>query len=157
MGGLLALLLAEELPVDGVVSLAAAIRVRSKLAPLARVLAPFGPRTLGGPGERTDPDDIGYGVTPVRKVGDLMTLARMARAGLARIHCPMLVAQSRRDQSVDARAPEIILRGAVNCFDKDMLWLESSPHVCTYGPEFPVLSQKVGSFLKRIDELDPME
>ena len=86
-----------------------------------------------------------------------MTLARMARAGLARIHCPMLVAQSRRDQSVDARAPEIILRGAVNCFDKDMLWLESSPHVCTYGPEFPMLSQKVGSFLKRIDELDPME
>ncbi len=157
MGGLLALLLAEELPVDGVVSLAAAIRVRNKLAPLARILAPLGPKTLGGPGERTEPDDIGYGVTPVRKVGDLMTLARMARAGLDRIHCPMLVVQSRLDQSVDARAPEIILGGAVNCFDKDMLWLESSPHVCTYGPELPILSQKVGSFLKRIDELDPIE
>lgn len=78
-----------------------------------------GPQDPGGPGERTEPDDIGYGVTPVRKVGDLMTLARMARAGLDRIHCPMLVVQSRLDQSVDARAPEIILGGAVNCFDKD--------------------------------------
>ncbi len=157
MGGLLALLLAEELPVDGVVSLAAAIRVRNKLAPLARILGPLGPKTLGGPEERTEPEDIGYGVTPVRKVGDLMTLARMAQVGLPRIHCPMLVVQSRLDQSVDARSPKMILEGAVNCFDKEMLWLQSSSHVCTYGPEFPILSQKIGSFLKRIDEMDPME
>ena len=158
MGGLLALLMAEELPVDGVIALAATIHIRNRMAPLARVLAPFMPRQKENlEAGCKDPQDIGYGIMPHKKIPDLLNLARMARNNLNRIHCPMLVAQSKLDESVAADGPKIILDGTVNCFDKEMLWLEKSPHVCTYGEEFPILSAKIGEFMARIDAMDPME
>ena len=146
MGGALALLLGEELPVDGVIAVAPAVKVANRWAPLAPFLAPFLPRnftTSGG--------------MPIRLVGDVMTLGRLARGQLDRLRCPLLVVQSEREHTVTHDGPDIILKESDNCFDKESVWLDSSQHNCIEKECFPLFSKKVEDFMKMVDALDPIE
>jgi carboxylesterase len=157
MGGILTLLMAEELPVDGIIPISAAIKLRDRGAPFAWLFQYILPPIRGVAPKEINPDDWGYCVTPIPKVVDLMHLGRVARQNFANIHCPMLVVQGRLDETVDARAPQMILSGAVNCHDKEMLWLEQSTHVCTIGPDFDLLLRGVLDFIRRIETMDAMK
>lgn len=154
MGGVLALILASELPVKAAASIASPIRLKNRLAKFSWFAGPF-MRYQGWPKDPDKPDGqpeneyhIGYPMTPVRKVPDLLRLVGMAERGLANIKCPLLVVQPKKDDTVRLDSPEIILRGAVNAPYKEMLWLENSRHVCTVEPEFELLVGKISGFLK---------
>lgn len=155
MGGVLALLLAEEMDLTACVPIAAPMRTVNRLRPLAPLIAPVRPMIP----KRIDPAraelyaeyDIGYEVTPTRSVADLSALMRRARQHLPLIQCPLLTVQSHGDRVVTADSPDIILREA-GSRKKAQLWLERAPHVCTISAEYPRIVEAMEQFLHQCEE-----
>ena len=142
MGGVLALLLAEEYPADAVITLAAPMHLagmRSFLSPFAFFAAPFIPY-LSWPGARRYPDDflmedhVGYETLPVAKVNDLFRLMRRARRDLFAVTAPLLTIQSADDPTVSASSPRIIESGVSSSL-KRRISLSCSGHLIPLGPE----------------------
>ncbi len=154
MGGVLALLLAEEYPVDAVITLSAPMHlsgVRGLLSPFSFLAAPFIPY-LRWPGERRYPadflteDHIGYETLPVAKVSDLFRLMRRARRDLFAVTAPLLTIQSSDDPTVSASSPRIIA-GGVSSSVKRHVQLTRSGHLIPLGPERMNVLSEMTEFL----------
>lgn len=154
MGGVLALLLAQEMDLTACVTLAAPMRTTNRF----RALAPLG--ALFYPMIEKKPDsaracldaryDIGYSAYPTASVHHLSVLMRRARQHLSLIHCPILAVQSHGDRTVTADSPDIILQGASSAV-KARLWLQDAPHVCTIAPEYPKIVEAMDAFLRKAE------
>lgn len=154
MGGVLALLLAEEMHLTACVTLAAPMKTTNKFRALAPLLAPFYPTiTKGEKGSRALLDaayDIGYDQYPTVSVGHLSALIRRARQHLSLIRCPLLAVQSRKDEAVTADSPDIILN-EISSQTKARLWLQDAPHVCTLSAEAPQIVSAMEAFLHKAE------
>jgi carboxylesterase len=147
MGGILALIMAEEMPVKACVSISSPLRLKNKAAYFSAFAWPFmryqgwpkDPNEAGRPCKKENDYHIGYSATPVRKVPDLLRLVRMAERGLDKITCPLLIVQPVKDDTVRQESPQLICAGAVHAPWKEILRLENSKHVCTVEPEFDKL------------------
>lgn len=161
MGGILALHLARHREVQGVVSLAAPIRVANLLAYLAPVLKYFmkffppGKEKEDNTGEKmiadTDRDIkseyiVSYNRVPVNCVHDLLILMDKTRRGLPFVKVPALVVQSRKDNIVRPVSAEIIYR-ELGSSDKNLVWLEESGHIITADCEREKVFQEVNEFI----------
>lgn len=158
MGGVLALLLAEEMELTACVPIAAPMGTVNRFRALAPAIAPFCPFLP----KKDDPAraaliagyDIGYEVTPVASLRHLSVLMRRARQHLSLIRCPVLAVQSRGDRVVSPGSLRIILEG-VSSGKKTALWLEEAPHVCTISPEYPKIAEAMAQFLKACETDGP--
>lgn len=156
MGGVLALLLAEQTPAASVIPLSAPMAVKNLLAPLARLASPFMPVTYWKNEPRREAlldqrYNYGYSGFPTARAGDLMHLIRLARQNLFAISCPVLVVQSRADETISPNSAQTILNG-VRSEKKTALWLEDMPHVVTISRDYPRVAQAMGSFLREVRE-----
>ena len=149
MGGLLSLILASELPVDGVITIAAAMELTDPLAKLAWLFGAF--VRYRGSGRR-DPDEhpykISYGVAPVRKVPDLIKLQKVSKQSLDKIKCPLLVFRAMQDKTVTQNAADIIFNGAYNAKSRAIIDLPTSEHLCTVDNEAHIIIEKTLIFIK---------
>ncbi len=154
MGGMLALLLAEEYPVDAVIALSVPMHLsgaRGLLSPFSLIAAPFIPY-LRWPGARKYPDNflledhIGYETLPVAKVSDLFYLMRRARRNLFAVTAPIMTIQSSDDPTVSASSPRIILSGVSSAVKKHVP-LSCSGHLIPLGPERNKVLSEMLSFL----------
>jgi carboxylesterase len=151
MGGLLSLILASELPIDGVIPIAAAVYVSDKMALYASIIKFFVRyRGSGIQDENDNPYVVNYACVPVRKVPDLKKLQRIALSRLCEIRCPLLIVQGEMDTTVPKSAAEFIFKETTSTQDKEILYLPNSPHVCTVEPEFDILIKKIREFIKRL-------
>lgn len=162
MGGTLALILAEEYPVDSLVCLSAAIRLQAKYtwaAPALGLIRPYqrwegeGPRPV-----KTDflhEYDCGYEGMPVAKVGDLRKLIRIAERNLFAVVAPALIIQPEQDQTVDPRSAQVILKG-ISSERKELVTLKESSHVCTLDLERDRVLSLILKHLRHIDDTKPL-
>ena len=155
MGGVITLLLAEEMPLTACAPISAPMAVQNKLMPLARFAAPFMPMTWwGGDPERPtlldDDYDYGYPGVPTKCAASLAKLITMARRNLHAITCPILAVQSHADETISADSADVIMAG-VSSEVKGALWLEKVPHVCTISPEHPRISRAIGELLTKAE------
>ncbi len=155
MGGVLALLLAEEYPVDAAIALSAPMRLtglRGLLSPLSPLTALFIPY-LKWPGERKYPEDflledhLCYETLPLAKVHDLHCLMMRARRNLFAVTAPILVVQSMDDPTVSASSPRIILTGVTSKI-RERVRLTHSGHMIPLGPERKETLSAMIRFLK---------
>ena len=106
---------------------------------LTKLAFPF-VKTVWWQTRETDPSpiddryDYGYPGFPTRCGAHLDKLIRMARRDLHAVTCPVLVVQSRADETITADSADVIL-GGVSSGRKGALWLEDVPHVCTLSRE----------------------
>lgn len=150
MGGLLTLILASELPINGAIPIAAAIDITDKYAKYAFIMKYFVRYRGSSVQDKKDsPYIINYGCTPVRKVPDLLKLKKIAKMRLNEIKCPLLIVQGELDDTVPKSSAELIYKGAINTNEKEILYLPNSPHVCTIEPEFDVLIKKIREFINK--------
>ncbi len=153
MGGCITLILAEEGLTDSAVPISAPMAAQNKLLPLAGILWPLMPMISwgegGGPKDRMlDADyNLGYGGFPTKSGAALYRLIQMAKAGLGKITCPLMVVQSHGDETIDAGSADRILAGSASKVKK-MLWLEEVPHVCTITREMPHIAAEIADFLR---------
>lgn len=140
MGGTLALILAEEYPVDGLICLSAAIRLHSGFswaAPIVIRMHPYMMHTDTEMDKKYDmlsEHDAGYEGMATGRIHDLRKLISLADKNLYAVVAPTLIVQPVNDRTVDARSAERIFSG-ITASDKEILWLRQSRHVCTIGPE----------------------
>lgn len=158
MGGVLSLLLAQEMDLTACVSIAAPMKTENKFRSVALLASPFMPmirRKGSGPRKGIDPAyDIGYDDYPTVSVHHLNVLMKRARQHLSLIECPLLAIQSHGDRTVTPDSPEIILNG-VSSKTRASLWLNDAPHVCTIAPEYPKIIQAMDEFLKKAEKEKP--
>ena len=151
MGGVLALLLAQQMPVNAVVTISAPMAIKSRLASLAGVVAPFMPVTYWRESPQLESKldqryNYGYHGFPTSSTVDLMNLIRLARENLFNVVCPVLVVQSRADDTIRKDSADIILNG-IKSEKKAVLWLDEAPHVCTLSKDSIKIADAMGEFL----------
>lgn len=158
MGGLLAILLAAERPLDprlaGLVLLGVPMalhrdhRVRF-LAPLVGCLRPIWRWHGDGRFDLVDQTRsaalVRYPRFSVRMLRELVRLERRARAALPRVCLPVLLVQARQDRTVPPHHGEVIWR-EIGSARKQRLWLERSGHEMVVDHEAPRLYEAVLRF-----------
>jgi len=147
MGGCLALLIAQTLQPTAIATISAPMGVLNPLLPFAGIAAPFVRRIMWRSRERSpypldERYDYGYPGFPTRCGSDLNRLIRQARRDLHAVQCPVLVVQSRQDETISPDSAEVILNG-VSSEKAGVLWLENVPHVCTISPEHERIAQEI--------------
>lgn len=156
MGGVLTLLLAEEMTLTACAPVSAPMAVQNKLMPFAKLAAPLMPMTWWGgdpqrPSQLDDRYDYGYPGFPTKCAASLSKLIKMARRNLHAITCPILAVQSHADETISADSADVIMAG-VSSRVKGTLWLEDVPHVCTISPEHPRIAQAIGELLRKAEQ-----
>lgn len=151
MGGVLALLVAQQMQVDFCVPISAPMPAKNRMLPLAGLMAPFVPRIPWSekPERATQLDpayDYGYSGFPTAKGADLYKLIGLARRNLFAINCPILCVQSDADESIAPGSADTILNG-VSSEVKQKLWLHDVPHVCTISKEWPSIVEAIDKLI----------
>jgi len=156
MGGVLTMLLAEQMDVTAAAPISAPTAVVQKELPLAGVASLFVKTIMWG-------DDshrrklmnmdyhYGYAGFPTRSGADLYKLMIMARKNLHAITCPILAVQSHADETIAPESAETIMAG-VSSEKKGILWLEMVPHVCTISPEYKRIAREIGELFKKAEK-----
>ena len=152
MGGVLALLVAQQMKVDACVSISAPTAVKARMLPLAGLLAPLYPRIAWGMATDRhtwiDKDyDFGYTGFPTAKGADLHKLMQMANRNLFNIQCPILAVQSDADETIWAGSADRILED-VSSKVRRKLWLNGMPHVVTLTPECPRIASAMDELMQ---------
>jgi carboxylesterase len=155
MGGAISLILAEEGLPTAAVAISAPMAVQNKLMPLAGVLAPMYPLMPWGEGSPAEAlkdsrYDLGYSGFPTKCAADLSKLIKMARRNLSLAACPVMAVQSHADDTIDHGSAGVILNG-VSSSQKQALWLDEVPHVCTITREAPVIVDAMAAFLRKAE------
>jgi len=152
MGGVLALLIAQQMKVDACVTLAAPTAAQNPFMPLSSIAAPFIKRIAWkSSGVRHSglnrAYDYGYSGFPTAKAADLYRLIRIARSNLFSIHCPILAVQGDADETIVKESADNILMG-VSSNVRRKLWLEGVPHVCTLSPRLPAIADAIDDLMQ---------
>jgi carboxylesterase len=153
MGGCLSLMLASEKRVDGVIPMCAPVFIRDRRALLANVLR-FFIRYTNKSVER-DPEIESYLVpydrTPVKCVGELVTLIRRMRECLPKVEAPALVIQAAKDELILEKSAEFIYHH-ISSPIKRLSWYEQSTHIITVDKERKKLFQEIDAFIESVSQ-----
>lgn len=154
MGGLLALELAANGGVAGVVALAPALQP-ARIAWLT--LLPL-PLRFIHKHEARRPDLVeqervhdvwSTSHTPLRAVPEVLRLARETAAALPRVTTPLLVVQGARDRTVRPASARSVLNGVASV-DKELVWLAGSGHIVAVDAERHTVWTRVAAFVDRV-------
>ncbi len=156
MGGVLALILAEQYEVASCITLGTPMKLINKTSYFVPFISPFVPKIRPWIKKADAPNDItydvlseyaiGYDGLPVPKIYDLMKLMRTARKNLYSITAPTLIVQSENDGTVHFSSVNTIYSG-ISSFIKEKLILKSSKHVVTLGPERDMINETIVKFI----------
>lgn len=156
MGGVLTLILAEQMELTAAIPISAPMAVQNRLMPFARFAAPFIKKVQwkGDPSRAKQLDaryDYGYDGFPTRCAADLAKLIKIARKNLHAVTCPLLAVQSHADETISADSAEVIVSG-VSSKVKGVLWLEDVPHVCTLSREHEHITAAMVELLHKAEK-----
>ena len=146
MGGLISLLLTPPFRAASVTTINAPMLTRRRLASAAHLVKHV--RSFHEWEQVEPPEDEGadywhqYAAAPLATVPDLLFLVRTARAHLERVTSPLLVVQSKVDETVRPESARLIRDGAGSSA-KRIIWLERSRHVSTVDVERDVIHREV--------------
>ena len=153
LGGLLALALASEEPIDAAVVVGTPLRLARSTALLIPLLAPFvsvakkrGGSDIQEPGARARHPS--YDVMPLASVHELLRLQRLVRRRLALVKAPILIAHGAHDRTARVSDAHFI-HANVGSAERRLLLLEASGHVATVDHDGALLAGAAAEFLNR--------
>jgi carboxylesterase len=156
-GGLVALEVAAQGKVDGVVALAAAVKLRSTMARLAGPANLFKDYSFRDPPLPRELTPYYYEARPLRAVEQLVRFGdHVFFSSLSEITVPILIVQSRADDVVDPLSSELI-HAKVKSAIKELRWIgeeEKTGHVITTF-EYPSRAKVFGwveEFIERLEK-----
>jgi len=151
LGGLLALGLAADEPVDGLVVVGTPLRLPRTVrwvTPILKYVMPYLRKREGSDirdeaARRRHPS---YPVMPLASVHELLRLQRRVLAGLRRVTAPILVAHGVHDGTAHPDDARAILAGVAS-EERELLLLEDSAHVVTVDHGGPRLARAAADHL----------
>jgi carboxylesterase len=153
LGGLLALALAAEEPVDALAVIGTPMQLRfpiPQLAPLLRRALPYVRKRgsdIRDPAARARHPS--YDVMPVHAVYQLTRLQRHVRDALPSIDAPILVAHGAHDATANPADARLIEAG-VSSETRELLLLENSAHIVPVDHDGPALAEAVSAFFSAL-------
>jgi carboxylesterase len=155
MGGTLALNIAARRAHDprlaGVIAIAAPLRLvdwRLSFVPVARLVARW--QSWGNPDikdEKKWAQHVAYRRFHVRALVQLLRLVRETRQIATRVRQPLLVIQSRQDNTVPPFNADLIM-SLVQSQDRQLVWLDNCYHVVTLDYESETVSREIATFIQ---------
>jgi carboxylesterase len=152
MGGSIALCLAAQYPIDGLISLAGAAFLkdwRLILLPLARHIMTYNHKSKG-PDIRNvalKSEVPSYSKYPVRSIDQLLQLLTHTRSELNKVTAPALLIHSRRDRTIHFSNLQYIY-DHIASRQKQMVVLQNSYHVISIDVEKQIVFEKIHNFIK---------
>ncbi|MFC5558706.1 alpha/beta hydrolase [Ureibacillus thermophilus] len=152
LGGVLALKLAMNVPLKGVITMCSPMTMRTTDMMFQGVLKYA--REYKKYEEKTE-QQIYEEVEAIRQKGmpslqDLQQFVQEVRKDLDLVYAPILVIQSRHDEIIDPNSAHIIYE-KVESLNKKLVWFEESGHVITLDKEKQKLHEEVFGFLESLD------
>ena len=160
MGGVLSLLSATRLDVNGVVAMSTPYELahdpRLKIIRPLSFFAPYLPKTKQAPGagwfdKEAWKDHVSYPRNPVRSIGELNRLLIEMRAALPKVRVPVLLIHSKDDQYVLPENAEKNFN-ALGTSDKELVWVTGSGHVVTRDAARHQVFETALKFIRRVEE-----
>ncbi|MBE2193146.1 MAG: alpha/beta fold hydrolase [Anaerolinea sp.] len=165
MGGLISLLLASALPVDGVAALAAPLFINAKNQWLAHILRHFGVRVAKFD-QSVDPVDqriremqrdrgepetgrVAYYEHTASGVAELFLLQKVVMQHLGAVTAPALLIYSEKDSAVPFGNLSLLERNLSRSRAITTLPLKQSDHIITNDLEHQQVFEAVGAFVKQ--------
>lgn len=156
MGGVLSLVAASRLPVQGVVAMSTPYKLpddwRLRYVKILSKIQPYMPKSENaGDGWFGDAwkQHVAYPANPVRSIGELNELLGVMRAALPQIRLPVLLISSRDDHYIVENSMEMIYADLTTP-DKEKIWIEGSGHVITEEPQKEFVFEKAAEFIARV-------
>lgn len=157
MGGVLSLIQAARLPVNGVAALSTPydfpVRWAQKVPWVMRLISPIYPKrskkersTWFNPAVAED--HISYPQHPLRSAYELYQLLRRMQATLPRIEVPVLVIHSKDDDYVTAEHADKIYAN-LGTPEKELVWVERCRHVITRDGQTSRVFEPVAEFIRQ--------
>lgn len=153
MGGNIALTLSSKYEIAGAISLAAPIKVSNKKAVYSSFLKYFKKyehKDLSKISLDKMEYYISYDKTPVASIPQLFKLIRKSKRSLRKISNPILIIQSKNDNTVKYESAEIIFYKVKSKFKK-LVYLKDSGHVITVDKEKERVFKEIEDFIDQIN------
>lgn len=155
MGGVLSLIQAARLPVDGAVAMSTPYLFPNPLARrmpwMLKLLSPVLPAMGKSEGRWFNPemqkDHIHYPKHPLRPAYELYLLLKIMRQSLPEIKIPVMVIQSQDDTEVPSQDAEKIFQ-QLGSRQKELVWINQANHVITRDGEPRRVFELVGRFIQ---------
>lgn len=150
MGGVLALNVAENYPVDKLVLLAPALVNKNKLTVFLPILKHFIKYTEWPPSDRPEEESkylLGYNKIPLTSACELSKLQRTTKTNLNKVDKPILIIHSTKDNSIAAKGIDIIEK-EVSSKEVKRVLLHKCAHNVTIECEKETVFKEVIEFLR---------
>lgn len=158
MGAILALYLAQQFKVEGVVALAPAIVIKNRWkARIAFLLKYFVRYQFKN--KRMWPDDVkdyavSYDRTPIKSIPHLLKVISITKKGLHKIMAPTLLIHSKLDRTALPISSQIIY-DSISSSNRELVLLEKSGHIITIDCEREVVMSQIKGFLREVAASEP--
>ncbi|MDQ0415975.1 carboxylesterase [Croceifilum oryzae] len=157
MGGVLALKLAMNRPLAGVITMCSPIWIQDKRTKYVEIVHFFAPNLYHTSQKRSTRSAqiqnamIPVTRTPLGSIAQLLKLIREVRRKLHEVKIPAYIVQSTIDETVKPESADYIYAN-IKSRDKELSWFEKSCHIITLDRERKVLFGEVEDFIKRIEK-----
>jgi carboxylesterase len=151
MGGILALILASEVIVDGLFSIATPIAIKGflpKLVPFFNLFIKYHSIESDKLREETDNEWIGYDEIPLNIVPKIKKLITVMKNGLVQIHCPIILFQGKLDDQIEKKSMEYIYKH-ISSQIKQKVWLENNQHSILRCPDHNIIIKELNEFITK--------
>lgn len=151
MGGILALILASEAKVDGLVSIASPIAIKGflpKLVPFFNLFIKYHSIDSDNLREETNNEWIGYDEIPVNIAPKIKKLIKIMKNGLVDIKCPIILFQGKLDDQIKERSMQYIYNH-VSSKIKQEIWLENNQHSILRCPDHDIIVKELKEFITK--------
>ncbi|MBN1330611.1 MAG: alpha/beta fold hydrolase [Candidatus Heimdallarchaeota archaeon] len=153
LGGLLTLKCATENQVAGVIALATPLKVKFPEMTILPLVAPFLPNASVKKSKRDLEYQQQYGIIcykrdPIRPAKSVVKLIKDMRKKLKEITAPILIVQGQKDSKWIIKSAKILLKNT-SSQERELIFLEQSPHCFTIGPEKELVNEIVYDFIRK--------
>ena len=156
MGGILSLIFSARYTVTGVVAMSTPHHLpKDPRLPYAKLISHFVPFIPKGEPDWHDQEAyqqlVSYKKDPTRSFAELITLIEEMQHSLNKINAPVLLINSKGDQTVKAEDHhQEMIFAALSSKDKSTLWVENSGHVVTCDSARQQVHQACVEFVERV-------
>lgn len=156
MGGLLALKLGAEYPVDKLVSLSTPIYIvdkRVSMLPMYRMFREYVPKKRKVFMDIDPQYSVGYNATPLSSLSSLVELIQHVDMLLPSVEAPLLIIQARSEHTVQPRSASYIY-DRVGSEEKKLTWLEKSGHIVTLDVDREQVFREITEWILPIESAE---
>jgi carboxylesterase len=154
MGANLGILLSTKYKINGLITLAPAVKLKQlkvHLAPIFKYFTKYGPRGKHDIRDKSAiPKIISYQETPLESVHQLLKMSKVVRNKLNEVQCPILVMQAVKDHRVPISNVDLILN-SVSSKIKEKVILTNSYHIIPLDYDKEIIKKSVLEFINKIN------